>query len=569
MRIIAILTLLFSSTSSKIHNDIFTEDLFIKPLNNEQLYAHFRFTTKWDVDSTKDDLFQTRLFSRALSEIIVRFNIQELHITLTAGLWRYETWGYPADDAAPGAEVWAWFKNTTEDVDKNWTDLTNFLSGLICASLNQMDARNSIVPDISFKPQGVVLDNVNSSYLRYSSLPREIVCTENLTPWKKLLPCDSKMGLASLLNAGNIHNTRYHSLGIHLKPICRDVSCEETSLLLHQTVDLVYDYLIMRTRNWSLRSLFGQGILNSCPLASSSSIYVDVSKNFTTNRFKLSPEPEFFTSKRGGDDKLLGKYKVVDGKPMNIGVNYIDQPNYEVNIPPVIYASQYKIGYGQQRGGLVNKIYNNHWGSLEVVLLQNIPWYVPIYLHTLKIISNNQHLKPLKMIYKPGQPREKPHNLEIVLKLPPKSSTSISIDFEYMFLKWQEYPPDANHGFYISSSIISAWLPLARNYTGLPQDAITFSDSFNASRSGYLVQIRTESIVITLPTPDFSMPYNVICLACTVVALAFGPLHNITTKRLILVVKKSSPFWRFLDFTSSKKKNGNNENVDNLDKKNE
>ena len=30
------------------------------------------------------------------------------------------------------------------------------------------------------------------------------------------------------------------------------------------------------------------------------------------------------------------------------------------------------------------------------------------------------------------------------------------------------------------------------------------------------------------------MPYNVICLACTVVALAFGPLHNITTKNLTI-----------------------------------
>lgn len=55
--------------------------------------------------------------------------------------------------------------------------------------------------------------------------------------------------------------------------------------------------------------------------------------------------------------------------------------------------------------------------------------------------------------------------------------------------------------------------------------------SFNASRDGYLVQLRTEVLIVTLPTPDFSMPYNVICLACTVVALAFGPLHNITTKK--------------------------------------
>ena len=45
-----------------------------------------------------------------------------------------------------------------------------------------------------------------------------------------------------------------------------------------------------------------------------------------------------------------------------------------------------------------------------------------------------------------------------------------------------------------------------------------------------LVQLYTESLLVNLPTPDFSMPYNVICLTCTVVALAFGPLHNITTK---------------------------------------
>jgi len=64
-----------------------------------------------------------------------------------------------------------------------------------------------------------------------------------------------------------------------------------------------------------------------------------------------------------------------------------------------------------------------------------------------------------------------------------------------------------------------------------------FFYSFNASRDGYLVQLRTETLIVTMPTPDFSMPYNVICLACTVVALAFGPLHNITTKRYDVKLK--------------------------------
>ena len=84
-------------------------------------------------------------------------------------------------------------------VDDEWKGLTNALAGLFCASLNFVNPANSVSPEYTFRPTGVVdrsggvVDSVNSSHLRYSSLPREIVCTENLTPFKKLLPCDSKV----------------------------------------------------------------------------------------------------------------------------------------------------------------------------------------------------------------------------------------------------------------------------------------------------------------------------------------------------------------------------------------
>ena len=45
------------------------------------------------------------------------------------------------------------------------------------------------------------------------------------------------------------------------------------------------------------------------------------------------------------------------------------------------------------------------------------------------------------------------------------------------------------------------------------------------------LRLHTEILLITLPTPDFSMPYNVICLACTVVAIAFGSFHNLSSRR--------------------------------------
>ena len=34
-----------------------------------------------------------------------------------------------------------------------------------------------------------------------------------------------------------------------------------------------------------------------------------------------------------------------------------------------------------------------------------------------------------------------------------------------------------------------------------------------------------------LPTPDFSMPYNVITITCTVMALFFGTVFNILTRQ--------------------------------------
>jgi len=47
------------------------------------------------------------------------------------------------------------------------------------------------------------------------------------------------------------------------------------------------------------------------------------------------------------------------------------------------------------------------------------------------------------------------------------------------------------------------------------------------------VSIRTTSLLLPLPTPDFSMPYNVIILTSTVMALAFGNIFNLLVRRFV------------------------------------
>ncbi len=149
-------------------------------------------------------------------------------MSLTQGLWKYNLWGEPSVSVPPGAELWAWYFNDKSDYENLWSQTTRALSGLFCASLNFMNNQTTVQPKYSFRPLGLVLNSVKSmknedlnKRVKYSSLPNEIVCTENLTPWLKLLPCGKYSGLAQLLaNPAKLYDSKYHSLGIHIRHIC-------------------------------------------------------------------------------------------------------------------------------------------------------------------------------------------------------------------------------------------------------------------------------------------------------------------------------------------------------------
>ena len=84
-------------------------------------------------------------------------------------------------------------------------------------------------------------------------------------------------------------------------------------------------------------------------------------------------------------------------------------------------------------------------------------------------------------------------------------------------LRWLEYPPDANHGFYLPSATITTRLRDNKNTSLLlAAEDSTMSHSLwgnpAAGGSGDVLRIYTETLLVSLPTPDFSMPYNVICL---------------------------------------------------------
>lgn len=119
-----------------------------------------------------------------------------------------------------------------------------------------------------------------------------------------------------------------------------------------------------------------------------------------------------------------------------------------------------------------------------------------------------------EIFYRPAVDRSRGTHLELMLTVPANSTLTLTYDFEKAILRYTEYPPDANRGFDVAPAVIR----------------LLDNAADSNSRGVYL---RTTSLLLPLPTPDFSMPYNVIILTSTVMALGFGSVFNILVRRFV------------------------------------
>ncbi|KAL1917094.1 uncharacterized protein VTP21DRAFT_5292 [Calcarisporiella thermophila] len=536
--------------------EVFNEELLIKPLRDGKQLTHAQFTTRWDASvHLEETATHYGLFPRAIGQVLQNFGVHELHLTFTQGRWDYEEWGYPIfPSAGRGVELWAVMD--VVDADRNWKSLTNTLSGLFCASLNFIDDTLTVEPKLSFRHDDEFerWRNHNGTVLRYGALARESVCTENLTPWIKLLPCKSKSGIAALLNAYKHYNSNFHSMAIHARHSCSDKECSHKVLELVQTVTSVFDP-VPRTakRDWSIRSLFDRTIQGACPVASSSRLLVMLPEDPSTYSLSQPPSEVFDSSSQ--ENSVNRKIAVYDLKQIqgdfDLSMNWNEEKfEYSTKKEPLarLVAHRSITGYGQERGGITVRIENQSAESLSVTYFDAVPWFLRLYLHTLNVkvlnsssaLHNNSttHQKDLveKIFYQQAKDRERPALIEMIATVPPRSVVAVSIDFDMAFLKYTEHRPDANRGFDIGPAVVMASLSDSQDFI-FPQN-YGFSPLTLGQRSTSVVQtcrVYTENLLVSLPTPDFSMPYNVITLTCTVIAMAFGFIFNLITRRFVLV----------------------------------
>lgn len=178
---------------------------------------------------------------------------------------------------------------------------------------------------------------------------------------------------------------------------------------------------------------------------------------------------------------------------------------------PLLYADRSLMGYGQEHGRVQAILTNPSLEEeVEFVYMESLPWFMRVYLHTLDASIGGASDPGLvrEIHYRPAVDRERGTQLELRMVVPPASTVFLTYDFEKSILRYTEYPPDANRGFDVAGAVITTLSPRRLN-------------------------LRTTSLLLYLPTPDFSMPYNVIIFTSTATALAFGGLYNILVRRFV------------------------------------
>ncbi|RKO93393.1 GPI transamidase component PIG-T [Blyttiomyces helicus] len=516
-----------ASTAAFPADELFDEDLSLTQFPDGKILAVFNFTRRLGPAAwARAQANHYSLLPRPIGELIHSFGVEELHLTFTQGRWNYDRWGYSPVSAASGVQLWSWFNATS--IDAKWKGLTNALSGLFCASLNFIDQSNTAEPLMSFDAEGnhgglersFSKQATDGFQLRYGSLPREAVCTENLTPWAKLLPCQSKAGIASLFNAYKLYDSNFHSMGTHIRPICEVGDCLTRQIEFQQTLAVVLDPIRFENRkDWSLEGIFNRGLDGRCPLARSSSVHITVPRE-PASQWALQPLSEAVSD--NGKTKTASYDLAAEGfVGAQLGVSWAD-PAVHFGIDretSFLKVHRFLTGYGQERGGLAVDFRNFHpTSALPVTYFESVPWILKVYLHTLTIDTSDNSTGTSEIVqnvyFQPGIDRLRPTVLEMSMVLPPASVVTVSIEFDKAFIKYTEHPPDANRGFDVG--YISA--------------VITFPES-PRSPDGKSKRMFTETLLISLPTPDFSMPYNVITMTSTLMALFFGSTFNLLTRQ--------------------------------------
>ncbi|KDE07715.1 hypothetical protein MVLG_01989 [Microbotryum lychnidis-dioicae p1A1 Lamole] len=528
-----------ASSSGPPPREIYGESLRLTPLRDGKLHSHFNFTftaARWrdagDRLGPNSKTHHHTLLPPELTALAHHYRVTSFDLTLSSGRWD-SSWP-TRSTAVSGIQLVAWLEllegESPRDEEQRWDDFKNALGGMFCTGvISGISAAES-------RPLwGIVLGgsaDEREHRLYRATMPRlSATCTESLTPFLSLLPCASYAGLSSLLNPHRLFDSDWTLLGVH---VLRDGQANSIQLQVGTVADPIrQDRLkgFLGRRDFSFESLYDRTLQKACPVATESSVQVAIPTD-SINPFRIEPSSHGRTIVQvDSKDVVQWDTKQVN-ETLNIVVDWPDVnvfehvPTSSPELTPLI-VRRLLHGSGQERGRIGIELINNLDSNADVIWIETWPWWLRAFVSTLCATSSTHSdwadltdEVVLSLDYTPPIARSRATTLQALLRLPPRSTTRLMMAYESSYLWYTEYPSDAHRGF----EILGASVVLLSPSNSFSTEILRGPSALRAR--GEWMRLHTSSTLLSLPTPDFSMPYNVIILTSTIIALFFGSLMN-------------------------------------------
>lgn len=486
-------------------DDGYTEQLYIRPLPDgiHTLYQ-FTFISIESINFTTT-ISHYKIIPKSIQQIVQQHRINEYTLSLTNGVWDNDKWSntLTSTDTVlhnitniifPYPSLYGTELYSDTHTHQQFTDLQHSLSTLYCSSLS------------SARPSDTPIYHYNNKSYYYSSLSTDSICTENLTPFILLLPCKFTSGIATILKSYNLFDTVYHSL---ISRYIYNKYTAETQFIQSFTVVLSNQYNVPQ----SILNIFHLNKpFNICRVSKHNQIILHNSHQYQHIN-SVQPSINTTTIHTGSDVHNIQMIDF-DSNLANIMFTHTHSNNTTQSKYNATYFhySNYLTENGGLHGTINYEFTNLHqYSSVYVTFQHQLAHYLLFYHSSLQCTTNNTIHQCNTII---DDLSYNDNILRYTMILPSESTMLVSLQYEKYLLQITEFPADVSRGFDLPNVHISTVL-------------INSSTDIQSINQQLLTRYITSGILIRLPFPDFSMPFNVIAFTSTVIAFCFGSLFRV------------------------------------------
>ncbi|RXK42297.1 hypothetical protein M231_00287 [Tremella mesenterica] len=535
--------------------DAFHESLTLHPLPDGKLSVLFEFTTHFSSPFLSSELTRSHhsLTPPSLLLPLGQNDVAELTVSFTSGQWDRRRSGQAGplayDAGGGGGEVRGWIKDygSMEELagsdsgrqklinrnDRRRTAITHALGGLFCAGLGPSEEGEVAGTFGAIFPPHGKLQNYTHFFL---PRPTETLCTENLTPFLSLLPSKGLSGLSSLLaQPGIIFSWGFKTEGIEvIMPM--DGQQGQWRGWWEGVVDLI-PVKGRRDRAFSISRLFHKTLPRPFVEADSSIMRLILPAE------KMSVKPSGEVRREWVDGQLteVMEWDLLDPTITGEDVTFTWDGEGEFQYPwtfhtPPMSVSRTATDLVAQDGTFLIRVENHAETERRTIYSELWPQWVKPWLHEISLYAEDESKARPDLLtnleYHPAYPpRGSTTTLHFHLTVPAHSVLLLRIPFTKLTLKYTEHRPDAERGREIPSGILTL-LDVVGEDASSQTDTSSIPVGHVDPRWSGRKRIYTSRLLLDVPTPDFSMPYNVIIMSCTVMAVFFGLMQGTLTRRV-------------------------------------